>query len=152
MNAVFRLGCVLAFIAPAFGAAASADVRNVEAEILRLDSARIAAILKGDLKTLEGLFSDDMVYIHSGGKIDTKKGYLAMLAGGNLNYVTLRYDPAPRVAVAGRDTAIVTGKATIETKNKAGQLTQRVLTTTTVYVRSGTEWQVISYQGTPVQP
>jgi hypothetical protein len=41
---------------------------------------------------------------------------------------------------------------TAETKNKAGQATKRVLTTTTVYVRSAAGWRVVSYQATPVQP
>ncbi len=148
------LGLALLFtlMVPAFAAAPLSEARSIETEILRLDTARIDAILKSDLKALERLFSDDMVYIHSNGRIDTKKGYLTTLASGNLNYVTLRYDGASRVALAGPDTAIVTGKANIETKNRAGQATQRVLTTTTVYVRAGPDWRVASYQGTPIQP
>ena len=52
----------------------------------------------------------------------------------------------------GPDTATVTGRASIEVKNKAGQVTKRVLTTTTVYVRQAAGWRVVSYQGTPVSP
>lgn len=133
-------------------AAPAADVRAVEAEIRQLDAGRIEALLKNDLKALEQLFAEDMVYVHSAGKIDSKKPYLASLAAGNLTYLSIRYDPAPGVLVAGRETAVVTGRATIEFKTKAGQLNKRVLTTTTVYARGAASWKVVSYQATPVVP
>ena len=139
-------------IAAVFAAASSEDTRAVQAEILRLENERIAALLKGDVNTLARLYADELVYVHAAGRIDTKQGYLAGLTGGGLTYVTLNYDPAPRVLVFGRDTAIASGRANIETKNKAGQVTKRVLTTTTVYARVGASWQIVSYQGTPVQP
>lgn len=153
MKPLLRFVFILAFIAARHAAAApSDDARGLETEIARLDAGRVEALLKGDLKALEQLFSDNLVYIHAAGKIDSKKGYLAMLASGSLTYASLRYDPPARVVVTGRDTAVVTGRATIEAKNKAGQITKRVLTTTTVYARTSAGWQVVSYQGTPVQP
>jgi ketosteroid isomerase-like protein len=154
MNVLLRLAIVVGFsalgLSAALAAAAPVDSAAIEKEILRLDAARIEALLKNDVPALERLYADHLSYIHSNGRIDTKKGYLASLSGGNLSYVALRYDPAPRVTVAGRDTAFVTGKAHIDVKYKTGQLTQRVLTTTTVYVRAASGWQVVSYQGTPV--
>lgn len=134
------------------GAAPAADARAIETEIRQLDAGRVDALLKNDLKALEQLFAEDMVYVHSAGKIDTKKPYLASLAAGNLTYISIRYDPAPGVLVAGRETAVVTGLATIEFKTKAGQLNKRVLTTTTVYARGATGWKVVSYQATPAAP
>lgn len=148
MNPLLRLVLVSIFVATAVAASAT-DASAIESEVLRLDGQRVEAILKGDLKALERIYADHMVYVHSAGKVDTKQGYLASLAAGNLTYVSLRYDPAPHVVIAGRDTAIVSGRAHIETKNKAGQITKRILTTTTVYVRAGASWQVASYQGTP---
>ena len=136
---------VLSFAAP------PDETKGIEAEIARLDARRVEALLKNDVKALEQLFSDDLVYIHSAGKIDSKQPYLASLSAGNLIYVSLTYDPPARVSVMSRDTAVVTGRATIEIKNKAGQLTKRVLTTTTVYVRQAAGWRVVSYQGTPTQ-
>ncbi len=140
------------FCAVALGVAAPVeDAKRIEAEIARLDARREEALLKNDVKALEQLFSDDLVYIHSAGKIDSKQPYLASLSTGNLTYVSLTYDPPARVSVVSGDTAIVTGRATIEIKNKAGQLTKRVLTTTTVYVRQAAGWRMVSYQGTPTQ-
>ncbi len=152
MKTIFGLVSLFAFTAAVHAASPStSDKRNIEAEVTRVDASRVDALLKGDLKALEELFSDDMVYIHAAGRIDSKQPYLAMLAAGNLTYVSLRYDPPARVVAVGPDTALVTGRATIDAKNKAGQVTTRILTTTTVYVRKPTGWKVVSYQGTPTQ-
>jgi ketosteroid isomerase-like protein len=153
MKTALRLACILAFTS-AIGVvpASAADARAIEAEIRQLDAGRVEALLKNDLKALERLFAEDMVYVHSAGKIDTKKPYLASLAAGNLTYISIRYDPAPGVLVAGRETAVVTGRATIEFKTKSGQLNKRVLTTTTVYTRGAAGWKVVSYQATPAVP
>ena len=152
MNALRRLVLALAVATACCAATSPSEVRSIETEVLRLDALRVEALLRNDVKALERLYADELIYVHSGGKVDTKKAYLASLAAGNLTYVSLRYDPPARVTVAGRDTAIVTGKAIIEAKTKSGQAMNRTLTTTTVYVRSGSEWRIVSYQGTPVQP
>jgi uncharacterized protein (TIGR02246 family) len=152
MKLICRLVMPFVFVAAFSFAASTVDKKSIEAEIARLDARRIEALLKNDVKTLEELFSDDLVYIHSAGKIDSKQPYLASLNSGNLVYVSLTYDPPARVSVMGPDTATVTGRANIEVKNKAGQVTKRVLTTTTVYVRQAAGWRVVSYQGTPVPP
>jgi uncharacterized protein (TIGR02246 family) len=153
MNARLRLGFLLALAVVTHAAAAPVpDAKRIEAEVARVDAARIEALLKHDMKALEQLFSDNLFYVHSGGRVDSKQQYLASLAAGNLTYVSLHYDPPAVVRAMSRDTVVATGRANIEAKNKAGQVTKRVLTTTTVYVRSADTWQVVSYQGTPVQP
>jgi uncharacterized protein (TIGR02246 family) len=153
MNTAFRFIIILVFSAALQGfAATAADLRSVEAEISRLDARRVEALLKADVKALDQIYSDDLVYVHSGGKIDSKQPYLALLTSGNLNYVSQTYDPPARVVVAGPDTAFVTGRVTIELKSKTGEISKRVLATTTVYARSAAGWKAILYQSTPVQP
>src|SRR5688572_8901735 len=125
MNALLRFGFLLAFaMANLAGAATIPDAQKIEAEVTRLDASRVDALLAHDIKALERIFSDRMVYIHSAGRVDTKQNYLASLAAGNLTYVTLRYEPPAIVHVMSGDTAVVTGRATIEVKNKAGQVTK----------------------------
>lgn len=130
------------------GLLSRATDNQIESEIQRLDAARVSALLQGDVPALERLFADPLVYIHANGRIDTKAGYLAILKSGDLAYVSLRYDPPVQLRIVG-DTAIATGRAHIEAKNKNGQVTKRVLTTTTVYARTTAGWKVVSYQGTP---
>lgn len=152
MNPLLRLVFVLILtIAPGAGVLRAATA-SAEAEVARLDARRIDALLKCDLPALEAIFSDQLVYVHSAGRVDTKQGYLALLAAGSLKYDSLTYDPPAKIVLVGRDTALVTGRATIMAKGKTGPATKRVLTTTTVYARSAAGWQVISYQATPVQP
>jgi ketosteroid isomerase-like protein len=153
MNTLVRLLFLLVLsVAHHVVAASAPDLRAIEAEISRLDARRIEALLKADTKTLDQIYSDDLVYVHSGGKIDSKQPYLALLTSGNLNYVSQKYDPPARVVVAGSETAFVTGRVTIELKSKTGQISQRVLATTTVYARSAAGWKAVLYQSTPVQP
>jgi uncharacterized protein (TIGR02246 family) len=152
MNVFLRVGLILILAAATHvGAAAIADAQKIESEVARVDASRIDALLKHDINTLERLFSENLFYVHSGGRVDSKQQYLASLSAGNLTYVSLQYEPPAVVRAMSRDTAVVTGRATIEARNKAGQVTKRILTTTTVYVRSPDGWQVVSYQGTPVQ-
>lgn len=151
MNYLRRLAILLVLIPAGLAAAvASFDAERVRAEVARLDASRFEALLKGDVNALEKLYADDLVYIHANGRIDGKKPFLATLTSGT-TYVSLQYDTPPKITVAGPDVGIVTGKANIEVKNKAGQVTKRVLTTTTVYVRTPAGWRVVSYQGTPAQ-
>lgn len=151
MNSFLRLAFVLVIIPAGLAAAAPAfDADRVRAEIVRLDAGRFEALVKGDVPALEKLYADDLVYIHANGRIDSKKPFLATLTGGT-TYVSLQYDAPPKIIVAGPDVGIVTGKANIAVKNKAGQVTKRALTTTTVYVRTAAGWRVVSYQGTPAQ-
>jgi ketosteroid isomerase-like protein len=152
MNTLPRLLLILLFTTAYPAIAASADQRGIEAEVSRLDTRRIDALVNADMKALDEIFSDDLVYVHSGGKIDSKKPYLALLSSGSLDYVSQRYDPPARVVVAGPETAFVTGRVAIELKSKTGQITKRVLTTTTVYARTAAGWKAILYQSTPVQP
>jgi len=152
MNPLLRFVFILLFTAAVPAIAASADLRAIEAEISRLDTRRIDALINADMKALDEIFSDELVYVHSGGKIDAKKPYLALVASGSLDYVSQHYDPPARVVVAGPDTAFATGRVTIELKSKTGQISKRVLTTTTVYARTAAGWKAILYQSTPVQP
>ena len=152
MITLSRLICVLIITTACHAVAAPADFRAIEAEISVLDGRRIEALINADTKVLDEIYSDDLVYVHSGGKIDSKKPYLALLTSGSLDYVSQTYDPPARVVVANANSAFVTGRVTIELKSKTGQISKRVLATTTVYARTASGWKAVLYQGTPVQP
>src|SRR5688572_14891730 len=111
MNVLLRFGFLVAFAVAAHAATAPVpDAKRIEAEVARLDAARIEALLKHDIKALERFFSDNLFYVHSGGRVDSKQQYLASLAAGNLTYVSLHYDPPTVVRAMSRDTAVATGR------------------------------------------
>ena len=52
-----------------------------------LEDARIAAMCEQDAETLEGLFSEAMVYVHSSGSVDTKASFLDNVRNGPVQYL-----------------------------------------------------------------
>ena len=56
------------------------------AEVLRLDQARLAAMMAGDSTKLNALFSDDLVFTHSDGRIESKPDYVKNMMAGDTQY------------------------------------------------------------------
>jgi ketosteroid isomerase-like protein len=75
------------------------------AQVAAADEARLRAMERMDLPTLERLFADELVYVHSTGKHEGKQTYLASLRSGHIEYRRLRRD-AMTVSV-NEDTATV---------------------------------------------
>lgn len=116
------------------------------ADIVHIDNERMTALLKGDIEILRRIFSDDLVYVHASGRVDSKADYLARLSNGSLRYLALRYDGPPKVRMFGRDAAVVTGKVVLTSQGTTGSPNDRTLTTTGVYARESGAWKLVSYQ------
>ena len=83
-----------------------------EKEILDLEDKRYAAMCGGDFAALERMLHDELLYTHSSGLTDTKATWLASLRSGKTKYKSAVCSDH-KVRLAG-DTALVTGRATIE--------------------------------------
>lgn len=127
-----------------------AEQANGSAEVLTLDSRRMTALLQADMPALREIFSDDCVYVHSTGKIQSKAEYLELIAMGTLKYASLAYDGEPTIRLFGRDTAVVTGRLRAGVQSKDGVVTARSLAATVVYARRSGHWQMVSYQSTSI--
>jgi hypothetical protein len=57
-----------------------------EKEILSLEDKRIAAMLAKDLKALEDMLHEQLLYTHSSGITDTKGSWLDSIKSGNVKY------------------------------------------------------------------
>jgi hypothetical protein len=57
-----------------------------EKEILSLEDKRIAAMLAKDLKALEDMLHDQLLYTHSSGITDIKGSWLDSIKSGNVKY------------------------------------------------------------------
>ena len=128
----------------------AAKARDDASVVLQLDATRLKALVNSDLAALGRLFADDLVYIHASGRVQTKDEYLALLASGDLQYLSLRYDRPPQVRTFGSATVLVTGRLQVEAKTKTGTPNRRVIVAIAVYVRREATWQLLSYQGTSV--
>ena len=113
------------------------EAKTIE-EILGLEKARSDAMVAKDLAVLGPLLAEDLVHIHSSGRVDTKQSLLAGMAEGygaiRCNYTNVR------VRAYG-DCAITSGEVVMDVKAKLlGNLTLDLIFTN-VWVRDGSGWR-----------
>ncbi len=65
------------------------DAMDLETALLEADARRRNAMIAADIATLGGLLSDDLIWIHSSGKLDSKSGLLASIGSGVVVYGAL---------------------------------------------------------------
>jgi ketosteroid isomerase-like protein len=101
-SSVFRSCALLAVLMGACIARAASPA--VEA-VLAADQARLAALMAGDAAALTRLFSDELLFVHSDGRIEGKADYVRNLLAGDTAYAQARtlnlrsQEPAPGVVV-----------------------------------------------------
>ena len=118
-----------------------------EAELLRLDDERARAMIAADTATLERLMSDDIVYTHSSGRLDSKKSFIASIAGGTVKYRRInRKEPA---ASLREGFAFLTGAVEIDVET-GGKVLNLNLRFSNVWERTAKGWQQIVWQSTPI--
>jgi ketosteroid isomerase-like protein len=122
----------------------SADATAAEVE--RQDRQFMQAAIEADIATLEGVMSDDYIFISSVGQMMKRKEHLDSLKSGDINYKSLTYDDV-KVRTYG-NTAVLTGHITAEGEN-AGRSTSGAHLITRVYVNRGGRWVIVSAQATP---
>jgi ketosteroid isomerase-like protein len=116
-----------------------------EADVLRADDGRFEAMRKGDWLALEAALADDLTYVHSTARLETKKEHLANLRAGKPQYRGI----APRdrrVRVHG-NVGIVDGVSEMHVDNagKEQRFTVRYLA---VYAKTGEQWRMLAWQST----
>jgi ketosteroid isomerase-like protein len=92
----------------ALAAAALSIARASEpavAAVLRADAERIAAMMKGDGAALGRLMSDELVFVHSDGRLESKPDYVKNMTAGDTAYTNAKtselktLQPAPNLVV-----------------------------------------------------
>src|SRR5436305_126180 len=116
-----------------------------DADVLRADDRRFEAMRKEDWAALDGALADDLTYVHSSARLESKKEHLANLRAGKPHYRGI----APRdrrVRVHG-DVGIVDGISEMHVDNagKEQRFTVRYLA---VYTRAGEQWRMLAWQST----
>lgn len=81
-------------------------------EALEAEAARYTAQIEGDIARLDRLFSDDLVYQHSTGLTDDKKGFLQAIESGKVKYRAMSNQNL-NIRIVGA-VAIITGRARFE--------------------------------------
>ena len=118
-----------------------------ETDVLRADDTRFAAMKGGDWTALDAVLADDLTYVHSTARLESKAEHVANLRAGKPHYRGI----APRerrVRVQG-GVGVVNGVSEMHVENagKEQRFTVRYLA---VYALSGDRWRMIAWQSTRV--
>lgn len=128
----------LAAIAAAQGSAAASAV-------LASERRWTEALVKGDVDALARLYADDLVYVHSGGNVETKAEFLDRVRKGGLKYQKVEL-VEPRVRVYGQ-AAVVNGAFDVSVLVNGQPMNHRVVYVH-VYAQQGGEWRIVAHQTT----
>lgn len=119
----------------------AAAQESAEQSVLKLEELWTEALVKADTAFLDRLYTDDIVYTHTNGTVNTKTEFLDSIKAGKAKYVSVERSDV-KVQSHG-DTAIVTFRAVI--KVNTATLQSRVVH---VFVRQQGQWRMAAYQST----
>jgi len=119
-----------------------------EEEIRRAEADWVRALVAGDMAALEALYSDDLRYVHSSGGIDTKRQFLDSIRSGALRFKSMTAGDS-RVRTYG-DTGVVNARYDLVLELGRKDVVPMTIQYLTVYVKSGSRWQIVTQQTTRV--
>ena len=138
----FMLG-ISAFFGIAWSTARSATPpENAKEEVLKADEVRNEALQKGDVATLDRIYSDDLVYTNASGALLTKAQHLAELKSRGLNFHSFKHDDV-QVTMHG-DAGFVTGisRSVVEYRGSVSTGSRRFLN---IFVKKDGRWQLVGH-------
>jgi len=115
-------------------------------EVLAIDARRIAALVAGDLGTVDSLTADDYTHVETNGGRRDKAGFLRLLAQPDFRFVRWTIDENT-VRVFG-DVAVVTGSYRNVTRTAAGEQPEKQARHIRVWVRRNGAWRNVAHQAT----
>src|SRR5947207_7038310 len=120
---------------------------GAEADVLRADERRFEAMRRGDWAALDSVLAEDLTYVHSTARVESKYEHVANLRAGKPHYRGIA--PRERRARVRGDVGIVNGVSEmhVERDGKEQRFTVRYLA---VYAKSGEQWRMIAWQSTRV--
>jgi len=118
---------------------------TVEADVLRADDQRFDAMQRGDWTALDAGLADDLTYVHSTARLESKAEHIANLRAGKPHYRGIA--PRERSARVHGGIGIVNGVSEMHVENagKEQRFTVRYLA---VYAKLAERWRMIAWQST----
>ena len=134
----------LAFVAvPRVQSATAAD-NTLSAALVAADDERQAATIAGDRARLEAIFSNDLRYAHSSGKIDSKASYLESLISHQTVYESFEYKERTFSPVAP-GIVLMSGRVLVHASND-GQKVALDLNYLAVWREENGHWRFLAWQ------
>jgi hypothetical protein len=143
VNALF-ISVLLAVAMPRVAASAetSKPLSKAESGLVAADTARYQAMVARDVKALELLLADELVYIHSSSTRQSKSEHLHDIEIGSAVYK--RIDTKEQVPSIYGNTGLIQGVANFATGG-GDRESAFELRYTSVYVRRQGRWQMVSF-------
>jgi ketosteroid isomerase-like protein len=118
-----------------------------QADVLHADDRRFAAMRKGDWTALDAVLADDLTYVHSTARLESKAEHIGNLKAGKPHYRGIA--PRERKARVHGNIGIVNGVSEmhVERDGNEQRFTVRYLA---VYAKAGDNWRMIAWQSTKV--
>jgi hypothetical protein len=116
-------------------------------EVTELEKQRATAVVDRNIDLLDKITAADSVRISPMAELGTKAQLLAELKSGDVTYSSINVDDLS-VRIYGK-TAVVTGRSAFEGQRQGKQFKSRCRFSR-VWVKSGTGWQEILFQLTPI--
>lgn len=135
-------------VAQTSGAVSAPANRAVETEIMRLEMARIDALVKRDFPALERYMATDSIHIESSGKLTTFAEFMESYRADTGTFTTFAIDKS-EVRLNG-DIAVVTGTYHNRIRTGGKLRPTKIARFTRVWVRRDGEWKMWSHQATAV--
>jgi len=125
-------------------AAAAADEKLLAA-LRAADDERIAATTAASRERLEAIYSDDLHYAHSSGKIDTKASQIQGIVSGASAYESFEHKERSFVPAAP-GIALMKGRVIVNLRTKAGAKNTLDLTYLAVWREEKGKWRFYAWQ------
>jgi ketosteroid isomerase-like protein len=132
---------------PLWGAVQDRTGRDAESRLLAVENVWNQAEAKGDIRALNMIFDDYLIYVDEDGQLLTKREFLAKAKAESAHPQSLTTQ-AMSAQVYG-DTAVVTGTYRIE-QTKGDKHIQRKGRFTDTWVRTNSTWVCVAAQSTPI--
>lgn len=116
-------------------------------DVLRADDRRFEAMRKQDWPSLEDSLAEDLTYVHSTARLESKAEHVGNLKAGKPFYRGIA--PRDRTVRVHGAVAVVNGVSEMHVENvgKENRFTVRYLA---VYAKMGSIWRMIAWQSTRV--
>jgi hypothetical protein len=125
---------------------ANAMAAKVIDAIRGLERERFRAMVDGNGPQLDVLLSDNVIYVHTNGKRETKQQFIDAITAGRRRYRQIEIQ-SQDVLPVGRETCVVTGRALIEMEANNGALLFPIAYTAIQAQEEG-QWRLIAWQAT----
>jgi hypothetical protein len=125
--------------------ARAADLDKVITAVRLADDERVAATLACNIDTLKAIYSDEMYYAHSSGKLDSKASQLDGIATGLYKYTKFDYKERTFTPIAPT-VVLMKGKADLALTRLSGEKIILDLNYLGVWRLESGKWRFLAWQ------